>query len=534
MTTTTTPTHIDEHSQNRFEARLQAALEIAFQRLCERLIAAMETHLKLTITFWEQEEETLAALLTPLVRDGLLLGVEGEQPHFLEQRVAIDVQPHVQRTAEQLGSHLARQVIDSIADRVDKLINAWSDSNKPIEALGEALYTAVLSRNYAEMIAATETTRAITNGQLLVWRALRPPAKYAPLVTPPDAPAFVVGKRWQVQRGQQVCPICEPLDGMVVGLDEKFERAGLSVDAPPAHPRCRCSLEPVWSNDVFRKPGSQEEDDPCTGNRQCYVEALETYGVIIPEDEFVGENAQYLARVLASVETTAAAISPYTEDGLTPEAAFQLVFGLVEFRYEPDDDFAETVVPEDDRAGARNTAIITLAPGSFRTGSLDERFVVTHELGHVFHNRHGNAAGRGIYGTDRIVYDYVQATDADWTIDRARFYTQPTTIRGYQARLYTDVTGRPLRPDGTLANEGERFYFIPQGVWIAGEYDDETPINLFPNERIHPSPHPKEGFADSFANFMLNPVLLPEDELRRLYFEENIEDWISDIVESQE
>ncbi len=79
-----------------------------------------------------------------------------------------------------------------------------------------------------------------------------------------DADAFVVGKRWRVQRGQQVCPICEPLDGMVVTLDERFERAGLSVDAPPAHPRCRCSLQPVWSNDVFRKPAPQEEDDLVT------------------------------------------------------------------------------------------------------------------------------------------------------------------------------------------------------------------------------------------------------------------------------
>jgi len=176
-----------------------------------------------------------------------------------------------------------------------------------------------------------------------------------------------------------------------------------------------------------------------------------------------------------------------------------------------------------------------LVPGSFRTGELlDERFVVTHELGHVFHNRHGNTVGGGLYGTDRIVYDYVEATEADWTVDGPRFYTQPATIRGYQARLYTDVTGRPLRPDGSLANEGERFYFIPQGVWIPGEYYPGTSRRLFPNERVHPSPHPREGFADSFANFMLNPTLLPEDELRRLYFEENIEEWIIDIVEGDE
>ncbi len=85
----------------------------------------------------------------------------------------------------------------------------------------------------------------------------------------------MVGKRWRVQRGQQVCPICEPLDDIVVALDEKFERAGLSVDAPPAHPRCRCSLQPVWSNDVFRKPGLQEEADPCAGDRTAFENVMD-------------------------------------------------------------------------------------------------------------------------------------------------------------------------------------------------------------------------------------------------------------------
>ncbi len=255
---------VAERSRARYEAGLQAALDIAFHRLRGRLVNTLAGQGKTPLSFWEHEEETLARTLTPLLKDGLRLGVAAEQTHFLEQGIAVNMQPHIQRAAAQLAQAVARQVIDTLAGRVDELTALWRESRKPIEAFDDALQTSVLSRSYAEMIAATETTRAITSGQLLVWRATRPPAKYAPAVTPPDGPAFVVGKRWRVQRGQQVCPICEPLDGMVVALDKKFERAGLSVDAPPAHPRCRCSLQPVWSNDVFRKPASQAEDDLVT------------------------------------------------------------------------------------------------------------------------------------------------------------------------------------------------------------------------------------------------------------------------------
>jgi hypothetical protein len=38
------------------------------------------------------------------------------------------------------------------------------------------------------------------------------------------------------------CPICAPLNGKVIAINEAFD--GM-YDSPPSHPRCRCWLTPV-------------------------------------------------------------------------------------------------------------------------------------------------------------------------------------------------------------------------------------------------------------------------------------------------
>lgn len=47
-------------------------------------------------------------------------------------------------------------------------------------------------------------------------------------------------KQWIT--GADCCPDCQELEGEVVGLEEKFSNG---VDAPPAHPNCRCDFIPI-------------------------------------------------------------------------------------------------------------------------------------------------------------------------------------------------------------------------------------------------------------------------------------------------
>lgn len=80
------------------------------------------------------------------------------------------------------------------------------------------------STNRAEQIAHTETARAYSLGSKAAWRAS----------------GVVDRMRWITT--DNACPICEPLNGKIVGLDATFAP---DIPHPPAHTRCRCALTPV-------------------------------------------------------------------------------------------------------------------------------------------------------------------------------------------------------------------------------------------------------------------------------------------------
>jgi len=84
----------------------------------------------------------------------------------------------------------------------------------------------------AETIARTETMRASNQGQLEAWDQ----ATDAGLLTGDET------KEWIVTPDDRLCPICEPLEGVTAALGDDFDADGENVDAPPAHPRCRCTI----------------------------------------------------------------------------------------------------------------------------------------------------------------------------------------------------------------------------------------------------------------------------------------------------
>jgi SPP1 gp7 family putative phage head morphogenesis protein len=84
----------------------------------------------------------------------------------------------------------------------------------------------------AEAIARTETMRASNEGQLEAWDQ----ATEAGLLTGDEK------KEWIVTPDDRLCPICEPMEGAVAAMDEDFDVDGDKVDAPPAHPNCRCTV----------------------------------------------------------------------------------------------------------------------------------------------------------------------------------------------------------------------------------------------------------------------------------------------------
>lgn len=89
----------------------------------------------------------------------------------------------------------------------------------------------------SRLIAQTETTSAYSQGRLQYLRSI-------------DAP----GKVWL--NGQpRACPICEAADGEIVAMDEEFSTG---VEAPPAHPGCRCDIDMVTAAELQEAKAATE------------------------------------------------------------------------------------------------------------------------------------------------------------------------------------------------------------------------------------------------------------------------------------
>jgi SPP1 gp7 family putative phage head morphogenesis protein len=85
------------------------------------------------------------------------------------------------------------------------------------------------------LITRTETMWAANEGQRMLWEqgqeagVISATAQREYVVTPDD----------------RLCPICEPLDGKLYGVDEQITTELGTVDSPPIHPNCRCTMSLV-------------------------------------------------------------------------------------------------------------------------------------------------------------------------------------------------------------------------------------------------------------------------------------------------
>lgn len=85
----------------------------------------------------------------------------------------------------------------------------------------------------AETISRTETIAATNQGQLEYWNQLADDG----IIDSGSA-----RKVWLVTPDDRLCPLCAPLDGKSVPIDEPFITELGEVDAPPLHPNCRCAM----------------------------------------------------------------------------------------------------------------------------------------------------------------------------------------------------------------------------------------------------------------------------------------------------
>lgn len=138
---------------------------------------------------------------------------------------AVDwVKQHAGETITGMNKATVEDIRDLVADAFEQQYDVDELSSKIADLIGDEAR--------AEVIARTETMRASNEGQQEAWDQ----ATESGLLTGDEK------QEWIVTPDDRLCPICEPMDGVQVGLDELFDVDGDQVDGPPAHPNCRCTI----------------------------------------------------------------------------------------------------------------------------------------------------------------------------------------------------------------------------------------------------------------------------------------------------
>ena len=174
--------------------------------------------------------------------------------------------------AEELGDYVHESSILALADGFNAQVNAgWSERlawQRAQEAYGldaqqmrsyvkglmskdkDAYVTdavpsssrAMIDRLFlfrADRLGTNEAYRATQLGRNLVWLSLQASGQI------PEG----TQKRWVTAEDEKVCPVCAPLDGVVIPLHRRFSSGGRNFYSPGVHPNCRCWLEIVYPDD---------------------------------------------------------------------------------------------------------------------------------------------------------------------------------------------------------------------------------------------------------------------------------------------
>lgn len=182
-------------------------------------------------SFWKQAEEDHEELLLLLLMDVFYDAAEQEFP----DRVTPD---DAERWAER---HAARTARDITRHSVERVRDAWRDfdpEDRESRRQFDERVRDTFSRDRADNIAATETTRAQTDGQQQGVREENKAREKAAEDSDDGEPAKILVAFWNAIRDSKTCPVCRPLHNTPERVwGQEFP------DGPPAHPACRCWLD---------------------------------------------------------------------------------------------------------------------------------------------------------------------------------------------------------------------------------------------------------------------------------------------------
>lgn len=186
-------------------------------------------------SFWEEEMRRLALILVPRLTQ---IALEGAEVGSSKIGVGFNWSIYsllAEQWAKEYTDALLKQVRTTNEEVVGGLLAAWiSTPGRTVGDLRMAL-APWFGINRADMIAVTETTRALAAGELLSYQR-----------------AGIEEIQWGTNHDELVCPRCGPLNGQINKIGDPFGyfvwrkgQAPEPVFTPPFHPRCRCGISPV-------------------------------------------------------------------------------------------------------------------------------------------------------------------------------------------------------------------------------------------------------------------------------------------------
>lgn len=200
--------------------------------------------------FWSSVSQKLYAILFDLYADmmeeGMIEADDTLKEELNDLRAynqvtgAVDwalMNEHARDFAETYTYNRVKHITDSLQKELQSRISDWVARGG---TLGELIadVSGVFSGR-AELIAATEVTRAFAQGNLEYWGSLGD---------------VVEDKLWQTAEDELVCEVCAPLNNTSIALSGNWDIADLlpanssldtDIPSPPAHPGCRCWIHPV-------------------------------------------------------------------------------------------------------------------------------------------------------------------------------------------------------------------------------------------------------------------------------------------------
>jgi SPP1 gp7 family putative phage head morphogenesis protein len=177
--------------------------------------------------FWDREAVLLVALLLPFLERSAELGIEVTVTEIITP-LALGVDANVNAAAAQWARTHALELAKDLNSTTrflarTKIQNWLAKGTGEISVLIDDLNTVISPRWRAELIARTETTRAINQAARLVAQDQ----------------AAVKRLVFYTRLDERVCPLCSPLHGKKANKDGVFPGG---FTGPPIHPRCRCRL----------------------------------------------------------------------------------------------------------------------------------------------------------------------------------------------------------------------------------------------------------------------------------------------------